>query len=196
MPDVTGMTDTGQPDVIEVLIHDHREVEEMFGTLENAGIGDARNIKALVDQVIIELSRHSVAEEEHLYPAVRRRVPNGDALADQEIREHAEAEVLMKALDGMEPNDPDFGPKLAELMAAIRAHIAEEEGQLFPALVAHSTRSELDELGVKVVAAKKTAPTRPHPSAPDTPPMDKLVAPALGLVDKVRDALAHRGTKD
>lgn len=190
------MTDTDRRDVVEVLTHDHREVQEMFGKFENAGIGDARNVKALVDEVVIELSRHSVAEEEHLYPAVRRCVPNGNAMADREIREHADAEVLMQDLSHMEPNDEEFGPKLARLMATVREHIAEEEEQLFPALVAHSTQSELDELGRKVIAAKKAAPTRPHPSVPHSPPMDKVLAPAMGLVDKVRDALTHRGTKD
>lgn len=188
------MEHTDRRDVIEVLAHDHREVADMFAKLESGAIGDARNRKAVVDQVIIELSRHSVAEEEYLYPAVRKLVPGGDAMADREIQEHAEAEVLMKALDGMDPSDPAFTPKLTELMAAIRAHIAEEEGDLFPKLVANSTPDQLQELGAKVIAAKKLAPTHPHPSGPDTPPGDKLLAPVLGLIDKVRDAVTHRGS--
>src|SRR3954467_8832763 len=40
--------------------------------------------------------------------------------------------------------------------------------------------------------AKKTAPTRPHPSAPDKPPANKLLAPGGGLVDRVRHALSGR----
>ncbi|MQA02628.1 MAG: hypothetical protein GEV07_07875 [Streptosporangiales bacterium] len=35
------------------------------------------------------------------------------------------------------------------------------------------------------------APTRPHPSAPDSPPANKLLAPPTGLVDRVRDALTY-----
>ncbi|MFC7818964.1 hemerythrin domain-containing protein, partial [Streptomyces sp. NPDC057367] len=52
---------------------------------------------------------------------------------------------------------------------------------------------ELMKLGDKVRQAKKTAPTRPHPSAPDTPPANKLLAPGAGMVDRVRDALTGRG---
>jgi hypothetical protein len=48
-------------------------------------------------------------------------------------------------------------------------------------------------LGDQVRRAKKTAPTPPHPSAPDTPPTNKLLAPGAGMVDCLRDALTGRG---
>jgi hypothetical protein len=51
----------------------------------------------------------------------------------------------------------------------------------------------LAELGDKVQAAKDRAPTRPHPSAPTRPPLNKLIAPGVGLVDRVRDHLSGRG---
>ncbi|PNG20684.1 hemerythrin, partial [Streptomyces cahuitamycinicus] len=34
---------------------------------------------------------------------------------------------------------------------------------------------------------------RPHPSAPDTPPANKLLAPGTGMVDRLRDMLSGRG---
>ena len=49
-------------DVIEVLEHDHREVEEMFGELEslrNASDEDAKSRrKDLTEKVTVELVRH------------------------------------------------------------------------------------------------------------------------------------------
>lgn len=54
----------------------------------------------------------------------------------------------------------------------------------------------LDELGEKTRRAKKTAPTRPHPSAPDTPPGNKLLGPGVGLVDRARDLISGRGGRD
>jgi len=66
-----------QRDVIEVLEHDHREVEEMFSELESlrgASTDDDRTRrKELAEQVTIELVRHSVAEEVLVYPEVERR---------------------------------------------------------------------------------------------------------------------------
>lgn len=73
-----------QRDVVEVLMHDHREVEGMFTQLESTTNADQR--ADLVEQVTIELVRHSVAEEQWLYPAVRDTLPDGDGLAGQACR--------------------------------------------------------------------------------------------------------------
>lgn len=56
------------------------------------------------------------------------------------------------------------------------------------------TPEELLDLGEKVESTKKLAPTRPHPSAPDEPPGDKILGPVTGLLDRMRDAVTHRGT--
>ncbi|WP_433238121.1 hemerythrin domain-containing protein [Streptosporangium sp. CA-135522] len=180
-------------DVVTVLTHDHREVEEMFGELERLGEADTERRGELTEKVIIELARHSVAEEAYLYPAVRDLVPGGGQLADRELAEHAEAERTMKELERTDVSDPRHAALLGKLMAEIRAHVREEEGDLFPLLRSHASASQLAELGHKVQAVKKIAPTRPHPAAPDTPPANKLMAPVAGLVDRVRDAITGRG---
>jgi len=36
------------------------------------------------------------------------------------------------------------------------------------------------------------APTRPHPLASDRPPLNRLLAPGAGLIDRMRDALSGR----
>ncbi|MGW0534894.1 hemerythrin domain-containing protein [Streptomyces sp. NPDC003032] len=179
-------------DVIAELTTDHREVEELFGKIEALPPGDKQR-KVYAEQAVIELVRHSVAEEEYLYPAVRELVPGGDATADKELKDHAEAEQTMKGLESVEADDPEFDRLMGELMTEIRSHIRDEESNLFPRLREAATGDTLSELGDKVRRAKKTAPTRPHPSAPDTPPGNKLLAPGAGMVDRVRDALSGRG---
>jgi hemerythrin superfamily protein len=178
--------------VIDELVTDHREVEELFGRIEGLPPGD-KNRKVYADQVTIELVRHSVAEESYLYPAVREHIPGGDALADKELEDHAKAEQIMKDLEGCQADDPDFDRLMGLLMSEIRMHVADEEQNLFPRLRAACPVGALDDLGDKVRQAKKTAPTRPHPSAPDKPPANKLLAPGAGLIDRVRDALSGRG---
>ncbi|MGA5760606.1 hemerythrin domain-containing protein [Nonomuraea bangladeshensis] len=182
-----------QRDVIEVLTHDHREVEQMFSELEDLRGAIGERPKLLAENVVIELVRHSVAEEQYLYPAVREHVPGGDELADDEIAEHAAAERTMQDLEQLEPGDDRFWPVLDRLMAEVRHHLREEEDELFPRLRAACDQEQLEELGAKVERAKKTAPTRPHPSAPDTPPGNRLLMPGAGLVDRIRDALTGRG---
>jgi len=181
--------------VIDELIADHREVEEFFGRIEALPPGD-KDRKLHADQATMELVRHSVAEEAYLYPAVREHLANGNTLADREIADHSKAEQLMKDLESCEADDPEFDRIVGELMAEVRSHIADEEENLFPQLRAVCPPERLDELGEKIRMAKKVAPTRPHPSTPSEPPANKLLAPGVGLVDRMRDALTGRGKED
>jgi hypothetical protein len=50
-------------------------------------------------------------------------------------------------------------------------------------------RKELGEWGEELKAAKKAAPTRPHPHAPNRPPVNVLVGAAAGAVDRARDTV-------
>lgn len=181
----------GSTDLIDVITSDHRAVEQVFAELDR-GEGTVEHRKNLVDHVITELVRHSVAEELFLYPTVRRNLPNGDEHADHELDEHAAAEEIMKRLDGMEPSGPDYFRELRRLIEAINHHVHEEEHALLPELAKHCTKTELAELGERVLAAKKSAPTRPHPSTPDRPPANLILDPGVGLIDRMRDALSGR----
>ncbi|MFD0415299.1 hemerythrin domain-containing protein [Streptomyces sp. NPDC127108] len=178
--------------VIMELTIDHHEVEEFFAKIESQPVGDEQRRK-LADELTIELVRHSVAEEVHLYPAVREHVPGGDEIADKEIADHARVEQLLKDLEGLDATDPDFDHLVARLKLEVSEHVRDEEARLFPLLVAAWTPEGLDELGDKVRSAKNTAPTRPHPAGPSTPPGNKLLGPGLGLVDRARDLLTGRG---
>lgn len=175
-------------DVIELLEHDHREVEQMFTEYEQAT--DPQERRTIADKIIIELVRHSEAEEQAVYPMIRSHIENGDSIVEHEIDEHSQAERLMKELDGMDPANPEFGVLMQQLMTAINEHVAEEENVVFPQFRQTVSPEELDKLGKTVQALKKIVPTHPHPMAPDHPPFNALLAPGVALVDRVRDMLS------
>ncbi|MGW4509988.1 hemerythrin domain-containing protein [Streptomyces sp. NPDC004436] len=178
--------------VIDELMADHREVEEMFGRLQ-AMTGNGQELRDLIDEVTIELVRHSVAEEQYLYPAVREHVAGGDRMADKEIEDHSRVEKLLKQLEKVDTEDVQINPLLQELMDEVAAHVQDEESNLFPMLQRACTPEQLDELGDKIRRAKAMAPTRPHPAAPSSPTASKLLAPGAGLVDRARDFVTGRG---
>ena len=178
-------------DVIELLEHDHREVEEMFAELDRATT--AKDKRSIADKLIIELVRHSEAEEQAVYPVMAKKIEGGKELVEHEIDEHSQAELIMKELDGLDADDPKFGVLLTQLKTAITEHIQEEEGEAFPKLRQASSKEELDKLGTVVQGLKKIVPTHPHPMAPDHPPFNALLAPGAALVDRVRDMLTGRG---
>jgi len=124
--------------VIEVLVHDHREVEELFAKFEATSDPEAR--QDISEAVITELVRHSVAEEQYVYPTARKVLADGDQIAEHEIAEHAEAERDMKAIEALDPADPEFERLFLKLAAEIRHHVQDEETDLFPRLRAACRR--------------------------------------------------------
>ncbi len=183
-------------DVIEVLEHDHREVEHMFAKLESlhgASTEESKSRrKALTEQVTIELVRHSVAEEVLVYPQVEDKVSAEEA--EHARKEHAEAEETLHRLEKLDADDPAFDEQLATLMAEIRHHIADEEGQMFAHMRQAIDPDELRKLGARVEAFKKVAPTRPHPNVPNEPLPRMAAGPAASLFDRLRDLATDRGT--
>ncbi|MEU8511026.1 hemerythrin domain-containing protein [Kitasatospora sp. NPDC048722] len=177
---------------IDELMTDHREVEGMFARIQ-AMTGGGQQLRDAVDEVTIELVRHSVAEEQYLYPAVREHIQGGDRLADKEIADHGRVEELLKRLEQMDTGDAQMNTVLQQLMNEVADHVQDEENNLFPMLRRACTPEQLNDLGDKIRRAKSMAPTRPHPAAPDTPTASKLLAPGVGLVDRARDFATGRG---
>lgn len=178
-------------DVIDELVTDHREVEEFFEQFHRAPSG-GHDRKRLLDELTIELVRHSVAEEQHLYPAVREHLPGGGEIADKELADHAQVEQMLKDLEGMEPEDPAFDSSVRKLQHEVGEHIHEEESVLFVQMRRVCGEGFLWDLGEKVRTAKKTSPTRPHPRSPSPPPANRLLDPGIGMVDRARDLLTGR----
>jgi hemerythrin superfamily protein len=182
-------------DVIQILEHDHREVEEMFTELESlrgaSSDVDKQRRKELADQVTIELVRHSVAEEVLVYPKVDDKVSKEEA--DHAREEHAEAEETLARLEKLDADDPSFDDELATLMAEIRHHIEDEEDEMFAHMREVIDEEELRTLGERVEAFKKAAPTRPHPNVPNEALPRTAAGPAASMFDRMRDLATGRG---
>jgi len=184
------MSPTETPDVIDILTADHREVRALLQEITTAADPETR--RDLADIVITELVRHSVAEEMHVYPVMRELLPDGEQAVAHDTEEHKEIERTLKDLEGTKGADPRFDQLVASLTSTLEDHIRDEEADQFPQLRARVPQERLVEIGEKVEAAKKAAPTRPHPSAPNSAPFHKMVGPGVGLVDRLRDKLSGR----
>jgi hypothetical protein len=86
-------------------------------------------------------------------------------------------------------------PTYEKIRDGLLHHIdEEEEPKLFPEMQAALSQEEQEDLGKKITQAKKLAPTRPHPSAPDSPPGDIILGVPTGIMDRIRDAMSGRST--
>jgi hemerythrin superfamily protein len=187
-------------DVFEVLKEDHEEVRRMMAELEDgltATTGaDGEELaarKRRIQQLIIEESKHEAVEEEYLWPAVRERVPAGDRLAREGIGQEQDAKQILDRLDKYGPATAGYEELLARFIQDAREHMAFEESRVWPELRKALSEREAVELGQRIEHAKRTAPTRPHPGTPPKPGVLKTTAAAVGLADRLRDALTGRG---
>lgn len=184
--------EAAEKNLIAVLVQDHDQIRTLFDEIEDARYADRRREAAR--ELSALLVRHSVAEEMHLYPEVRESLEGGGPLADRGLQEHRDLEHLLKRWRHAEADDEAFLGVFHELRSAVLPHLDEEEQKLFPTLEAALPVERLHELALRVEQSEKIGPTRPHPAAPHHPPVNKLIGPGMGIVDRLRDRLSgHRG---
>ncbi|UDY35175.1 hemerythrin domain-containing protein [Dermatobacter hominis] len=176
-------------DAITLLKKDHRTVEQLFRRYEQAGDRAYAEKRRVVDRIIEELSQHAAIEEQVFYPAAREEASDTEDLALESIEEHHIVKWELSELEKMDPQDERFDAKVRVLMENVRHHVSEEESEFFPKVRDELGRNELNDLGDAMAAARKGAPTHPHPRAPQSGPLTLLVGPVLGVVDRVGDTV-------
>jgi len=137
-------------DLFASLTQDHREVERLFANY--AEHGEDATAHAICDALTV----HSQAEEEVLYPEIRRLVDGGDDLANEAEAEHASAKLLIARVYETPP--ADLHPLIEELRSATELHVASEENALFPKL--RDAGADAEALGRKLETARAEAPSR------------------------------------
>jgi len=171
-------------DAITLLKQDHKTVEQIFKQFEKAS--QPAQQRNLARRAVEELSVHAAIEEMVFYPAVRDRVPETEDTVLESLEEHHIVKWTLSELEDMEPDHERFKAKMTVLIESVRHHVKEEEQELFPAVRKAIGRKEMAQLGDALEEAKKAAPTRPHPKAPDTPPGNLVAGPAAAVVDKAK----------
>lgn len=159
-------------DLTTVLAGDHRRLDRLCTEIE-LGQGSPENRKDLADHLVAELVRHAVAEESFL-----------DGEGDL-----AEADGLMRQLEGAGPQETRFERLLGGLIRAVRRHVQDEGPAAVRQVRLTCSPERRAELGQEVMAARDAAATLPHPDLSDRmPQVDQLWA-GPGFVDRARDAL-------
>jgi hypothetical protein len=177
-------------DAIELLKHDHRMVEQLFRDYRSAASDVQR--RGVVEELIRELSKHAALEELTVYPFARRYLPDGAVDVDEHLAEHMAVKKTLAELDSLPAGDGQERGLVTELQREIEHPVHEEETQFIPALRAAVDDEALAGLGRQLDKAKKLAPTRPHPRAPDKPPAEAMIGAVAAVYDRFRDRLQGR----
>ena len=138
-------------DAIALLKDDHRTVEELFKSFENAS-GDGQKEK-LARQICRELIVHAKIEEEIFYPACDGKIEE-DLLKEAYV-EHDAAKVLIREILEGEPSDDFYDAKVKVLKEEIEHHVEEEEKRMEGMFSqARKAGLDMDALGEELAARK------------------------------------------
>ena len=189
-------------DIVSVVGWDHNQVKYLLAELEavpgvrQGGRPDQLQQRfSIVDMVRVRLSAHETMEEEYLWPAVRRVLPDGDGLAGTALTQEQEGKDLLQAMAAMSPEQDRFDESVDRLALALRRHVAFEDMVLLR-LYESMPDQEREDLGRNFLVGKSHAPTRPHPYAPGSPTADKVAAGPAAPLDKLADAAGDRQARD
>ena len=190
-------------DAIALLTRDHQEVDRLFKQFEKLTDRAQKSKQKIVMKVIRELAIHAAVEEMLFYPAVRTAALKastraGEKAADdilEALEEHHIVKWTLAELEKMAPEDERYDAKVTVLIESVRHHVEEEQEELFPRARKLLGKELLEELGTRMEKAKKIAPTRPHPRAPDSPPGNLVAGTMAAVMDRGKDMVRSAAQK-
>lgn len=112
-------------DAIALLEADHQRVEDLYRDFKSAG-GNAAAKLDIAQTICMELTLHTMVEEEIFYPAYV--AATGDTEMDQHARkEHQEVKDLIAKV----PTAPNLDGVMEAIMRNVRHHVEEERRGMF-----------------------------------------------------------------
>lgn len=142
--------------------------------------------QVLVDQMILNVAVHAGGEEQVFYPA--QTEAGWSDVVDSNLVAHQVVKDALAVLDRHDLGTPEAEAAVAEVIATVRAHAADEELDELSQLRAEVGDARMLELGRAFMAAQAKTPTRSHPHAPSNP----IVAAPAAFLDKLRDTSGKR----
>jgi len=172
-------------DVVSLLMRQHGDIRNLFDEVE-ATSGEER--RDAFRRLVRLLAVHETAEEEVVHPFVRRSVAGGQEIVEDRLKEEREAKEMLAVLDDMDPDGPDFLPKLIELRRDVQMHARAEERYEFIHIRRSTDVTDLAAMAKAIKAAEAMAPTRPHPGV-ESGAKNMALGPVAALMDRTKDTV-------
>ncbi len=146
----TALATTG--DVVELILDDHRRFEDLLRACRRTDTDRAAARHALAEALVA----HAVAEEEHVYPKLRRSRAVSGHDAEHGEEEHAEINEALYAFLGAKGTDTQkYDDALEELATAVNHHANEEEQTILNPARDEVSAKRREELGAAWAARRK-----------------------------------------
>ena len=106
---------------IEMLITDHREVEQLFQRYE------ATRDPNVVQQICTELTVHAALEEKVVYPVLSADVARGPQMRQHAEHEHQEVKDAIFEIERLGYGAPGVEQYMRKIIGGVKEHVSEEE---------------------------------------------------------------------
>lgn len=135
----------------DILIDQHRELEECFERLASGG--DSEELRAEAAELLALLRLHSRLEERCFYPLLMQ--VEGRSRAREEAEDHLTMRELMDELAELPPGHPEWQARLFALEDLVVAHFQEEESAMLPRLRMALDSQQQDDLRRDIAATRE-----------------------------------------
>lgn len=120
---VVTRTDT-EMSIGQLIRMDHTKVNTLFAQVQ--ATDDPQKLQEFFGQIYKDLSAHSEAEEQIVYPAVRPYYKDTEDL----YKEQAEMKQMLEQIKSLSPSSPNFKDQVKQLMGAVMHHVQQEENEM------------------------------------------------------------------
>lgn len=180
----------------QLLDRDHKMIMQLCRSALDAEGQDRWQQLVASDAFLAMGSRHLAAVEDVLYPAIRRRIPDGRARARAHAHEARSIERTMRRILAStygEVHDLDT-PRhelWAEAESLLAAHMR-VEADLAAAVERGLPAGGKEALATAYLSHFERAPTRPHPYLPHSSPIGRVARRVWSLADQILDVMDNR----
>lgn len=147
-----------QASLLDLLREDHRRMRDLFAEFES---GDAMTRERASRALLEAVYAHDQVEKKLLYPNAIGLSGDTDEVVLRGQEAHHLANILLMELMVLRPG-PRYYAKVSKLIELVRAHMQEEEAQLFPVL--ERSAIDLGGLGERMVTMKERLESRGMPT--------------------------------
>lgn len=145
---VTQVSDKSDMNIQDVLRLDHNKVNMLFTQIKDSN--DPRKIEEYFGQIYRDLSVHSKAEEQVVYPAVKPFYGETQELYD----EQADMSAMLETLKSSNASDSDFKVKVEALKNVFTDHIRQEESTMIPAISKNCSTEQQEQMATQFKQTK------------------------------------------
>jgi hemerythrin superfamily protein len=149
---VTQSSDKSDMNIEDVIRMDHNKVNMLFMQID--GTNDPEKIKEYFGQLYKDLSVHSEAEEQVVYPAVRPFYGETQELYDEQAEMKAVLEELRSFSSSSSDFSNDFKSRIERLKTMVVDHVRQEESAMFAAIRSNCTDDQREQMATQFKQAK------------------------------------------